>query len=186
MMNILDDNPRDLSLSLSVSQDVSQDVWQNQAAHQSKINDECDDNTFEFENDYIFVFANEVSEKTTTELDNALEENYMTVYVKTINGKTISIKCDEKQKAATKSDEVERRSLIPRGMTYLVHHVKVMNEKKTIEENNIGTETTIGMSLRLLGGMEKSELMDTLESEEDRKKKRKLDEVSEGKTDETK
>ena len=34
MMNILDDNPRDLSLSLSVSQDVSQDVWQNQAAHQ--------------------------------------------------------------------------------------------------------------------------------------------------------
>ena len=49
------------------------------------------------------------------------------------------------------------------------------------EENNIGTETTIEMSLRLLGGMEKSELMDTLESEEDREKKRKLDEVSEGK-----
>ena len=35
MMNILDDNTRDLSLSLNVSQDVSQDVWQNQAAHQS-------------------------------------------------------------------------------------------------------------------------------------------------------
>ena len=33
------------------------------------------------------------------------------------------------------------------------------------------TETTIEMSLRLLGGMEKSELMDTLESEEDRGKK---------------
>ena len=56
-----------------------------------------------------------------------------------------------------------------------------MNEKKTIGENNTGTETTIEMSLRLLGGMEKSELMDTLESEEDREKKRKLDEVSEGK-----
>ena len=47
-----------------------------------------------------------------------------------------------------------------------------MNEKKTIEENNIGTETTIEM-LR--------ELMDTLESEEDREKTRKLDETSEGK-----
>ena len=56
-----------------------------------------------------------------------------------------------------------------------------MNEKKTIEENNIGTETTIVMSLRLLGGMKKSELMDTLESEEEREKKRKLDEASEGK-----
>ena len=95
---------------LSLSQDVSQDAWQNKAAHKSKKNNECDDNTFEFENDYIFVFANEVSEKTTTELDNALEENYMTVYVKTINGKTISIKCDKKHKAATILDEVERRS----------------------------------------------------------------------------
>ena len=105
-------------------------MWQNQAAHQSKKNYECDDNTFKFENDCIFVFANEVSEKTTIELENALEENYMTVYVKTINGQTISIKCDKKQKAATISDEVERRSLIPRGMTYLVHHGRVTNEKK--------------------------------------------------------
>ena len=39
----------------------------------------------------------------------------------------------------------------------------------------------IEMSLRLLGGMDKSESMDTLESEEDRDKKRKLAEVSEGK-----
>ena len=35
-------------------------------------------------------------------------------------------------------------------MTYLVHHGKVSNEKRTIEENSIGTETTIDMSLRLL------------------------------------
>ena len=39
--------------------------------------------------------------------------------------------------------------------------------KKTISENNIGTETTIEMSLTLLGGMDKSESMDTLESEEE-------------------
>ena len=88
------------SLSLNVSQDGSQEMWQTQAAHQSNKNDECDDYIFEFENDYIFVFAIEVNEKTTTELDNALEENYMTVYVKTINGKTTSIKCDRKQKAS--------------------------------------------------------------------------------------
>ena len=53
-------------------------------------------------------------------------------------------------------------------MTYLARHGKALNEKITIEENNIGTETTIDMSLRLLGVMEKSELMDTLESEEER------------------
>ena len=78
------------------------------------------------------MFATEVNEETTIELDDVLEENYMTVYVKTINGKTISIKCDKKQKAATISEKVERRPSIPRGMTYLVHRGKVMNEKKTI------------------------------------------------------
>ena len=57
-------------------------------------------------------------------------------------------------------NEFDRRSAIPRSMTYLVHHGKVLNEKRTTEENNIGTETTIDMSLRLLGGMDVSESMD--------------------------
>ena len=69
---------------------------QTQAAHQFNKNYECDDNTFEFEIDCSFVFATEVNEKTTIELDDALEENYMTVYVKTINGKTIN--CDKNRK----------------------------------------------------------------------------------------
>ena len=92
----------------------------------------------------------------------------MTVYVKTINGKTSSTKCDKKLEAATISEEVERRSSIPRGMTYLVHQGKVMHEKKTKEENNIGAETMIEMSLRLLGGMDESDMKDTSETEEER------------------
>ena len=56
-----------------------------------------------------------------------------------------------------------------------------MNEKKTIEENNIGAEATLEVSLRLVGGMEKNEQMDTQETEEDREKKRKLEEGKEGK-----
>ena len=103
------------------------------------------------------------------------------IYVKTINGKTISIKYEGKQTAAVISDEVERRPLIPRGMTYLVHKGKVMFEKKTIEGNNIEAEATLEMSLRLLRGMEMNEQMDTHETEEDREKKRKLEERKEGK-----
>ena len=61
--------------SQDTSQDVSQEMWQTRAAHQSNKNYECDDYIFEFENDYIFVLATEVSEKTTIELDDALEEN---------------------------------------------------------------------------------------------------------------
>ena len=45
-----------------------------------------------------------------------------------------------------------------------------------MKENNIAAKETIEMSLRLLGGMEVNDQMDTLETEEDREKKRKLDE----------
>ena len=81
--------------------------------------------------------------------------NCMTVYVRTNNGKTISIKCDKQQKAATTSEKVERKTSIPRGMTYLAHQGKVLNDKNTTEENNMGAEATIEMSLSILGGMEK-------------------------------
>ena len=102
------------------------------------------------------------------------EETYMTIYVKTISGKTISIKCEGKLTAAVISEEVERRLLIPRDTMYLVHKGKVMSEKKTIKENSIEAEATLEMSLRLLGGMEKNEQMDTHETEEDREKKREV------------
>ena len=94
----------------------------------------------------------------------------MTISVKTSSGKTISIKCDKKQKTAIISDEVERRSLIPRDMTYFVHKGKVISEKNTTEENDIEAEATLEMSLRLMGGMEMNEQMDTHQAEEDREK----------------
>ena len=107
------------------------------------------------------------------ENDDMLEENYMTVYMKIIYEKTISIKCDRNITAAVISDEVERRSSIPRDMIYLVHKGKMMSEKKTIKENIIEAEATIEMSLRLLGGMDQNEQMDTHETEEDRESWRK-------------
>ena len=110
-------------------------------------------------------------EDNTEENDNMLEEIYATVYVKMINGKTISIRHHRNMTAAVISDEVERRSLIPRDMIRLVHKGKMISEKKTMKENNIEAKATIEMSLRLLGGMEVNEQMDTREAEEDREKK---------------
>ena len=120
-------------------------------------------------------------EYNTEENDNMLEEKYMTVYVKMINEKTISIKCERNMTAAVISDEVERRSLIPRDMIRLVHKGKMLSEQETMKENNIEAEATIEISLRLLGGLETNEQMDTHETEEDREKKRKLEEGKEGK-----
>ena len=68
-----------------------------------------------------------------------------------------------------------------RNMIRLVYKGKMISEKKTMKENNIEAKATIEMSLRLLGGIEVNEQMDTHETEEDREKKRKLDEGQEGK-----
>ena len=45
-----------------------------------------------------------------------------------------------------------------------------MNENKTIEENNIGAETTIEMSRRLLVRMDESDMKESTETEEEREK----------------
>ena len=58
----------------------------------------------------------------------------------------------------------------------------MLNDKKTIEENNIEAETTIEMSLRVSGGMGKDGLMNTTGTEEEREQKRKLEELCEGKS----
>ena len=65
---------------------------------------------YEFD-DYIFAFTTEMNGKITTELEleNELEENSMTVYVKTISGKTIRTKFDKKQKAYRGSEKVEMK-----------------------------------------------------------------------------
>ena len=48
----------------------------------------------------------------------------------------------------------------------------MLNDKKTIEESNIESGATIEMSLRIMGGMEKEELMETSETEEERQKRK--------------
>ena len=90
----------------------------------------CGDYTTEFENDHIFEFANEENEENSKVIDDLLDENYTTIYLKIIDEKTISIKYDRNLTAAVISEEVERRSLIPRDVTYLVHKGKVRTEKK--------------------------------------------------------
>ena len=101
----------------------------------------------------------------------------MTVHEKTISGKTISVNCDKKQKADKVSKKVKMKTSIPQGITYHVYQGKVLNDKKK-GKNNIGSEAMIERSLRLSGGTEESELMESLESlesEDEREKKRKLE-----------
>ena len=122
-----------------------------------------------------------IFEDIDEEHDDTPEEFNEAIYVKTINGKTISTKYYRNMTAAVILQEVERRTLVPRDMIRLVHKGKMISGEKSMKENNIEAKETIEMSLRLLGGMDVSEQMDTHETEEDREKKRKLDGGKEGK-----
>ena len=103
--------------------------------------------------------------------DDVPEKDNLTVYVKTINKKTISICYYDSMKAAVMWEEVERRTTIPRDMTRLTHKGKSINGKKSMKDNNIKANETIEMSLRLLGGMEVNEQMDTRNRGRQRKEK---------------
>ena len=61
--------------------------------------------------------------------------------------------------------------MVPRDMIRLVHKGKTISGKKSMKENNIEAKGTIEMSLRLLGGMDVSDQINTHETEEDREKK---------------
>ena len=104
---------------------------------------------YEFDH-YIFTYSNETAVKIIVEPVGENEKNMIRIYVRTGSGKTISVKCDKPEKAMTILDEVEKRSAIPRSTTYLVHRGKLLNK---IEKDNLGKETTIDTSLRLLGGI---------------------------------
>ena len=62
---------------------------------------------------------------------------------------------------------MERKTLIPRDQLHLANQGKVLNDKKTVEESNIEAGAMVGMSLRIMGGVKKEEVMETSETEED-------------------
>ena len=68
---------------------VHPNKWQIRTAHQSN---KCDEYSYERENDYTSYGR----------------EYNMTVYAKTISGKTFIVKCDKKQRAATIAETVVR------------------------------------------------------------------------------
>ena len=97
-----------------------------------------------------------MNEKTTTELEleDESEEDSMTVYLKTISGRQ-SVSNVTKSRKQIQSRKIGMNTSIPRGITHFAHQGEVQNDKKTLEENNIGADATIETSPRLSGGMEK-------------------------------
>ena len=57
---------------------------------------------------------------------------YMTVYVRTINGETISLR----QSITRTNDEIDRKTKIPKALQHLSNHGKILNERKSTQENN--------------------------------------------------
>ena len=50
--------------------------------------------------------------------------SYMTVYVRTISGRTISVRCDWRQSITRIKDEIERKTKIPKAIQHLSNQGK--------------------------------------------------------------
>ena len=109
--------------SVSDEDDLHHGSWQVQTAHQSPKEDELKDYIFALDLKYTFIPDNEEYGKISDEGTNKNPTEYfnMTVHVRTINGKTIILKCDRQQEAAKILETVARKTLISRGVMYLVN-----------------------------------------------------------------
>ena len=94
----------------------------------------------------------------------------MTAYVRTINGKTISMKCNRPKKQQRYWRQLKERLRSHEGWCISWPKKKAIWQEKV--ENNIKARTTIEMPFRMISGLEKEELMQTTETEEDPKKKK--------------
>ena len=106
-------------------------------------------------------------------IKDRVENLDVSVYARTVSGKTINVK-RQKTKCNSNKRSSGKKDIDPKRLG------KVLNDKKTKEESIIEAGATIETSLRIMGGMEKEELMETSETEEEIKK-RKLMELSESK-----
>ena len=131
--------------------------------------------------DYLFKYIDVQNNMMYNDGVNDVDEklSYITVHVRTISGKTISIRCDRRQSMTRIKDEIERKTKIPKASQHLSNQGKTLSERKTIQENNKMNEATLEMTLGLQRGMKEDEMMTSAGSAEDRNMRRKHSEIGE-------
>ena len=82
---------------------------------------------------YDYLFKNIIEENCVicNEGMNDVNEklSYMTVYMRTISGKTISFRCDRRQSITGIKDEMERKTKIPKALQHLSNQGKTQREE---------------------------------------------------------
>ena len=162
--------------SLSDKDDLHQGSWKLQTVHQSPKEYGFKDYIFALAMKYRFIPDNEENGKISDEgISRRIPlstSTWQCTWARSTERQSVSNATDiQKQSKYSKIWEtVERKTFIPRDVMYFANQWKMLNDKQTIEENNIEAETTIEMSLRVLGGMEKVGLMNTTEIEGEREK----------------
>ena len=79
--------------------------------------------------------------------------NGMQLFVKTLTGKTILIRCRPEDTIFTAKSKIQDREGIPIDQQRLIFHGRQLEEKWTLSKCKIGNESTLHLVLRLRGGM---------------------------------
>ena len=95
-----------------------------------------------------------------------------TIYVKTWEGKTITVEISLEQTMEIAKRQIEAKTRIPKDHQHLVHKGKVLMDNTTLKEYGLSGGETVEMTALLLGGMKHKSLSPT-PMDADREKKEK-------------
>ena len=94
------------------------------------------------------------------------------LYVRTLNGKTISVKYDPQATVDQIRKQIEGKTRIPQEQQHPVSRGKVLKDKMKIEDYNLKEEETIELIAALLGGTKRDESRPISRTEEREAKRR--------------
>ena len=101
-----------------------------------------------------------------------LKNKRMTVHVKTIKGKTISVKCTAGSMAVHMMQQIDKKTETPKEQQHLVGRGRVLKDERKLKEYDIKDGETIELTMLLVGGTKRDETMPSKAMEEREAKRR--------------